>query len=87
MVKFLLHKIWNLHPDISTYAHIVFQVERDLSLGYVIEGGQVATMKNVVTSGDIKSKDGLKVYEVSESRGNPSLRPRVTIFIAVTYVR
>jgi GntR family transcriptional regulator len=71
----------DLQSGIPTYLQLVQQVEAALSLGYVVEGDQLPTVKDVVSSVAINPNTVLKAYRELESRGIAEGRPGVGTFI------
>lgn len=74
----------DLQSGIPTYLQLVQQVEAALSLGYIIEGDQLPTVKDVVSSIAINPNTVLKAYRELESRGIASGRPGVGTFIVAS---
>lgn len=74
---------YTLDPQsgIPTYLQLVQQVEGALSLGYLVEGDQLPTVKEVVSSVAINPNTVLKAYRELESRGIAAGRPGVGTFI------
>jgi GntR family transcriptional regulator len=70
-----------LQSGIPTYLQIVQQVEAALSLGHLVEGDQLPTVKDVVSSIAINPNTVLKAYRELESRGIAEGRPGVGTFI------
>jgi len=71
----------DLQSGIPTYLQLVQQVEAALSLGYLVEGDQLPTVKDVVSSVTINPNTVLKAYRELESRGIAAGRPGVGTFI------
>ncbi|HUX65811.1 MAG TPA: GntR family transcriptional regulator [archaeon] len=71
----------DLQSGIPTYLQIVQQVEAALSLGYLVEGDQLPTVKDVVSSVAINPNTVLKAYRELESRGVAAGRPGVGTFV------
>jgi GntR family transcriptional regulator len=69
------------HSGIPAYLQIVQQVEAALSLGYLVEGDQLPTVKCVVSSVAINPNTVLKAYRELESRGVVAGRPGLGTFI------
>lgn len=74
----------DLPSGIPTYLQIVQQVEAALSLGYVVEGDQLPTVKEVVSSIAINPNTVLKAYRELESRGIAAGRPGIGTFIVAS---
>ncbi len=74
----------DLQSGIPTYLQLVQQVEAALSLGYVVEGDQLPTVKDVVSSIAINPNTVLKAYRELESRGIAAGRPGVGTFITAS---
>lgn len=74
----------DLQSGIPTYLQLVQQVEAALSLGYIVEGDQLPTVKDVVSSIAINPNTVLKAYRELESRGIASGRPGVGTFITAS---
>lgn len=74
----------DLQSGIPTYLQLVQQVEAALSLGYIVEGDQLPTVKEVVSSIAINPNTVLKAYRELESRGVASGRPGVGTFITAS---
>lgn len=74
----------DLQSGIPTYLQLVQQVEAALSLGYLVEGDQVPTVKEVVSSIAINPNTVLKAYRELESRGIAAGRPGVGTFIVAS---
>lgn len=73
------------HPSgIPTYLQLVQQVEAALSLGYLVEGDQLPTVKEVVSSIAINPNTVLKAYRELESRGIAAGRPGIGTFIVAS---
>jgi len=74
---------FSLDPQsgIPTYLQLVQQVEAALSLGYLVEGDQLPTVKDVVSSIAINPNTVLKAYRELESRGIAEGRPGVGTFV------
>jgi len=74
---------FSLNPQsgIPTYLQLVQQVEAALSLGYLVEGDQLPTVKDVVSSIAINPNTVLKAYRELESRGIAEGRPGVGTFV------
>ena len=66
---------------VPTYLQLVQQVEAALSLGYLVEGDQLPTVKDVVSSIAINPNTVLKAYRELESRGIAEGRPGVGTFV------
>lgn len=71
----------DLQSGIPTYLQLVQQVEAALSLGHIVEGDQLPTVKEVVSSIAINPNTVLKAYRELESRGIASGRPGIGTFI------
>jgi len=71
----------DLQSGVPTYLQLVQQVEAALSLGYLVEGDQLPTVKDVVSSVAINPNTVLKAYRELESRGIAEGRPGVGTFI------
>jgi GntR family transcriptional regulator len=71
----------DLRSGIPTYLQIVQQVEAALILGYLCEGDQLPTVKDVVLSVAINPNTVLKAYRELESRGIAAGRPGLGTFI------
>ncbi len=69
---------------IPTYLQLVQQVEAALSLGYLVEGDQLPTVKDVVSSIAINPNTVLKAYRELEARGVASGRPGLGTFITAS---
>lgn len=74
----------DLPSGIPTYLQLVQQVEAALSLGYVVEGDQLPTVKEVVSSIAINPNTVLKAYRELESRGIAAGRPGIGTFIVAS---
>lgn len=74
----------DLPSGIPTYLQLVQQVEAALSLGYIIEGDQLPTVKEVVSSIAINPNTVLKAYRELESRGIAAGRPGIGTFIVAS---
>lgn len=74
----------DLPSGIPAYLQLVQQVEAALSLGYVVEGDQLPTVKEVVSSIAINPNTVLKAYRELESRGIAVGRPGVGTFITAS---
>ena len=74
----------DFQSGIPTYLQLVQQVEAALSLGYIIQGDQLPTVKDVVSSISINPNTVLKAYRELESRGIASGRPGVGTFIVAS---
>ena len=74
----------DLRSGIPTYLQLVQQVEAALSLGYIVEGDQLPTVKDVVSSIAINPNTVLKAYRELESRGIASGRPGIGTFITAS---
>ncbi len=74
----------DLQSGIPTYLQLVQQVEAALSLGYLVEGDQLPTVKEVVSSIAINPNTVLKAYRELESRGIAAGRPGVGTFITAS---
>lgn len=74
---------YTLDPQsgIPTYLQLVQQVEAALSLGYLVEGDQLPTVKEVVSSISINPNTVLKAYRELEFRGIAAGRSGVGTFI------
>jgi GntR family transcriptional regulator len=71
----------DLRSGVPTYLQVVQQVEAALSLGYLVEGDQLPTVKDVVSSVAINPNTVLKAYRELESRGIAAGRPGLGTFI------
>lgn len=71
----------DLQSGVPTYLQLVQQVEAALSLGYLVEGDQLPTVKEVVSSVAINPNTVLKAYRELESRGIAAGRPGVGTFV------
>ncbi len=80
VISFSLH----LPSGIPTYLQLVQQVEAALSLGYIVEGDQLPTVKEVVSSIAINPNTVLKAYRELESRGIAAGRPGIGTFIVAS---
>jgi len=74
----------DLPSGIPTYLQLVQQVEAALSLGYIVEGDQLPTVKEVVSSIAINPNTVLKAYRELESRGIAAGRPGIGTFIVAS---
>lgn len=74
----------DIQSGIPTYLQLVQQVEAALSLGYLVEGDQLPTVKDVVSSIAINPNTVLKAYRELESRGIAAGRPGVGTFITAS---
>lgn len=74
----------DIQSGIPTYLQLVQQVEAALSLGYLVEGDQLPTVKEVVSSIAINPNTVLKAYRELESRGTAAGRPGVGTFITAS---
>lgn len=74
----------DIQSGIPTYLQLVQQVEAALSLGYLVEGDQLPTVKEVVSSIAINPNTVLKAYRELESRGVAAGRPGVGTFITAS---
>ena len=74
----------DLRSGIPTYLQLVQQVEAALSLGYLMEGDQLPTVKDVVSSIAINPNTVLKAYGELEHRGIAAGRPGVGTFIVAS---
>ena len=74
----------DLQSGIPTYLQLVQQVEAALVLGFMIEGDQLPTVKEVVSSIAINPNTVLKAYRELESRGIAAGRPGVGTFITAS---
>lgn len=74
----------DIQSGIPTYLQLVQQVEAALSLGYLVEGDQLPTVKDVVSSIAINPNTVLKSYRELESRGIAAGRPGVGTFITAS---
>jgi len=74
----------DLQSGIPTYLQLVQQVEAALSLGYLVEGDQLPTVKDVVSSVAINPNTVLKAYRELEARGIAAGRPGVGTFIVAS---
>ncbi len=74
----------DLPSGIPTYLQLVQQVEAALNLGYLVEGDQLPTVKEVVSSIAINPNTVLKAYRELESRGIAAGRPGIGTFIVAS---
>lgn len=74
----------DLQSGIPAYLQLVQQVEAALSLGYLLEGDQLPTVKDVVSSVAINPNTVLKAYRELESRGIAAGRPGVGTFVVAS---
>ncbi len=74
----------DMQSGIPTYLQLVQQVEAALSLGYIVEGDQLPTVKEVVSSIAINPNTVLKAYRELESRDIAVGRPGVGTFITAS---
>ena len=70
-----------LQSGIPSYLQLVQQVEAALNLGHLVEGDQLPTVKDVVSSIVINPNTVLKAYRELEVRGIAAGRPGVGTFI------
>lgn len=73
-----------VQSGIPTYLQLVQQVEAALNLGYLVEGDQLPTVKEVVLSIAINPNTVLKAYRELESRGIAGGRPGIGTFIVAS---
>ena len=74
----------DLRSGVPTYLQLVQQVEAALNLGYIMEGDQLPTVKDVVSSIAINPNTVLKAYGELEHRGIAAGRPGVGTFIVAS---
>lgn len=74
----------DLSSGVPTYLQLVQQVEAALSLGYLVVGDQLPTVKDVVSSIAINPNTVLKAYRELESRGIAAGRPGIGTFIVAS---
>src|SRR3954464_7895433 len=69
---------------VSPYLQVVHQVRRALRLGLLVEGDQLPTVKDVVSSPAINSNTVLKAYRELERDGLVAARPGVGTLVTPT---
>jgi len=69
---------------VSPYLQVVHQVRRALRLGLLVEGDQLPTVKDVVSSLAINPNTVLKAYRELERDGLVAARPGVGTFVTRT---
>src|SRR5437764_4909234 len=80
MIEFSL----DTRSGVSPYLQVVHQVRRALRLGWLVEGDQLPTVKDVVASLAINPNTVLKAYRELEREGLVAARPGVGTFVTRT---
>jgi GntR family transcriptional regulator len=80
MIEFSLDS----RSGVSPYLQVVHQVRRALRLGLLVEGEQLPTVKDVVSSLAINPNTVLKAYRELERDGLVAARPGVGTFVTRT---
>ena len=80
MIEFVL----DARSGVSPYLQVVHQVRRALRLGLLVEGDQLPTVKDVVSSLAINPNTVLKAYRELERDGLVAARPGVGTFVTKT---
>jgi GntR family transcriptional regulator len=80
MIEFSL----DTSSGVSPYLQVVHQVRRALRLGLLVEGDQLPTVKDVVSSLAINPNTVLKAYRELERDGLVAARPGVGTFVIRT---
>jgi GntR family transcriptional regulator len=80
MIEFSL----DIRSGVSPYLQVVHQVRRALRLGLLVEGDQLPTVKDVVSSLAINPNTVLKAYRELERDGLVAARPGVGTFVTRT---
>ena len=80
MIEFVL----DARSGVSPYLQVVHQVRRALRLGLLVEGDQLPTVKDVVSSLAINPNTVLKAYRELERDGLVAARPGVGTFVTRT---
>jgi GntR family transcriptional regulator len=80
MIEFSL----DARSGVSPYLQVVHQVRRALRLGLLVEGDQLPTVKDVVSSLAINPNTVLKAYRELERDGLVAARPGVGTFVTRT---
>jgi GntR family transcriptional regulator len=77
----------DLNSGIPTYLQLVQQVEHAMRLGYLMPGGQLPKVRDVVASLAINPNTVLKAYKELETKGLTIGRPGQGTFIKATLSR
>ena len=77
----------DLNSGIPTYLQLVQQVEHAMRLGYLMPGGQLPKVRDVVASLAINPNTVLKAYKELETKGLTVGRPGKGTFIKATLNR
>jgi DNA-binding transcriptional regulator YhcF (GntR family) len=80
MIEFSL----DARSGVSPYLQVVHQVQRALRLGLLVEGDQLPTVKEVVSSLAINPNTVLKAYRELERDGLVAARPGIGTFVTRT---
>src|SRR5690242_1448833 len=80
MIEFALDS----RSGVSPYLQVVHQVQRALRLGLLVEGDQLPTVKEVVSSLAINPNTVLKAYRELERDGLVAARPGIGTFVTRT---
>ncbi len=80
MIEFAL----DTRSGVAPYLQVVHQVQRALRLGLLVEGDQLPTVKEVVSSLAINPNTVLKAYRELERDGLVAARPGIGTFVTRT---